>query len=174
MARTAPRGSTQPGASTAPYARSPKSREDRGSQHSLGLNRDQMSRGLTLSQRSVGFSQKHFRIMRAAAWPRSYQPNCFALFVEDLGEQVDGGEVVDDEAIQNGRRRRGDAARRSGTQRLRGGDESRARRGEEREEGAEPRHFFGPISTGGGKSGPFLNIEKGEEVFSFLRSNKGE
>ena len=149
MARTAPRGSTQPGASTAPYARSPKSREDRGSQHSLGLNRDQMSRGLTLSQRSVGFSQRHFRIMRAAAWPRSYQPNCFALFVEDLGEQVDGGEVVDDEAIQNGRRRRGDAARRSGTQRLRGGDESRARRGEEREEGAEPRHFFSPISTGG-------------------------
>ena len=153
MARTAPRGSTQPGASTAPYARSPKSREDRGSQHSLGLNRDQMSRGLTLSQRSVGFSQKHFRIMRAAAWPRSYQPNCFTILVEDLGEQVDGGEVVDDEAIQNGRRRRCDAARRSGTQRLRGGDESRARRGEEREEGAEPRHFFSPISTGGCKSG---------------------
>lgn len=91
-----------------------------------------------------------------AAWPRSYKPNCFALGVDDLSEQVDGGEVVDDEVIQNGRRRRGDAARRSGTQRLRGGDESRARRGEEREEGGEPRHFF-------------VRSRQGEHIAGFLR-----
>jgi len=42
--------------------------------------------------------------------------------------------------LQDSRRRRGDAARRCGTQRLRGGDEGRARRGEEREEGNGARH----------------------------------
>ena len=105
--------------------------------------------------------------MRAAAWPRSYQPNCFALGVEDLGEQVDGGEVVDDEAIQHGRRRRGDAARRSGTQRLRGGDESRARRGEEREEGAEPRHFCGGSREEGANAAFETTQESGTGKRSF-------
>ena len=75
-----------------------------------------MSRGLTLSQRALA-QPKAFQNTARGNWPRSYQPNCFAasrilasrLMVERWSTT----------AIQHGRRRRGDAARRSGTQRPR-------------------------------------------------------
>ena len=88
-----------------------------------------MHGGLPGANVALGVQAKAIRGTSPTALLLSTKP--FAVDVLDLCEHqaslAESGEVQLER-----RRRRGDAARRAGTQRLRGGDEARTRRGEER------------------------------------------